>query len=181
MALTRSLPVNDKNFSGSSTITSRQKPFKDIDLSFEVKPGVILDDGTNLKGDIYKKVDISSLFQALKNILLTNKGEKPFQPEYGSDLSKVLFDNMETYDDLDIKELISNAVSVYEPRIIIDDIEIFKGGDSNILKSKKIPSGKDKIIVDTDKQINTLTITIVFTIRNTQEQVTFTTVLNRLR
>ena len=181
MSLTRSLPVNDKNFSGSSIISSRTKPYRDIDLSFEVKPGTANQDGSITRGDIYKKLDVASLFQAMKNLLLTNRGEKPFAPEFGSDLSKVLFDNLEDYGDQYVKQLIQSSIDAYEPRVIIEDIQIFEGGSQQITQNRRAAPQTDQYLLETLREVNSLTITIVFTIRNTQETFTFNTVLNRLR
>ena len=73
MATNRAFAVEDGNLSTGSVVTSRSKNYVDIDLSFNAK--------TN--GDIFKKVDAAAVKQAVKNILTTGTGEKPFLPNFG--------------------------------------------------------------------------------------------------
>ena len=81
MALNRALAAEDTNLSISTIITTREKDYRDIDLSFAKK--------TNT-GDIFKKTDAAAVKQAIKTLLLTNRMEKPFQPGFGADLRAVI-------------------------------------------------------------------------------------------
>ena len=69
--MARAYSIEDTNLN-ASLISSRKINYRDIDLSFAAKPA----------GDLFKKVDAASVKQAVKNLLLTNRGEKPFQPEF---------------------------------------------------------------------------------------------------
>jgi phage baseplate assembly protein W len=70
----------------------------------------------------------------LKNLLLTRKGERPFQPEFGSDVYSLLFENI----DLDLNERISDTLSedikFWLPYIVIDNIDIETEPDRNFLR-----------------------------------------------
>ena len=68
--MSRAFAVEDKNLNQASIIVSRNKLYRDIDLSFTVKPS----------GEIYKKIDAGAVKQSIKNLLLTNHFEKPFLP-----------------------------------------------------------------------------------------------------
>lgn len=169
MAVSRSLPVGNKNFVGTSIVSSRNTLYKDIDLSFETKPGVTLvdSDGNSvgtLSGDVYKKVDVSAVTQSLKTLLLTNRFEKPFQPNFGANLQSLLFDNIETYTQGDISEIIKGMIERYEPRALLKGVHVDLGP-----------------FAINDSNINTIAITVVFAIGNSQENFSFKTTLNRLR
>lgn len=60
------------------------------------------------------------------NLLLTNKGERIMNPDFGADLKKVLFENIT--DDIDglINDLIKINTSIYIPEIIITEINVNK-------------------------------------------------------
>ena len=65
----------------------------------------------------------------LKNLLLTYKGERVFQPSFGTDLPKVLFEP----NTLEIKpvivEIISEAVDFWLPFINLVDIDVITAED----------------------------------------------------
>lgn len=169
MAINKSLPVGSRDFKPSSIATSRDVAYTDIDLTIETKPGVELfdDEGVSLgfqRGDVYKKVDAAAITQSLKTLLLTNRLEKPFQPSFGGDLQRVLFDNADIYTENDISNLIKSSIRQYEPRAILDTVYVDLG-----------PYGTN------DANINGISVTVVFRIANSEEQFTFSTVLNRLR
>ena len=51
--------------------------FKDVNITFKKHP---------VTNDVVVSKDASAIKQAIVNLLLTNKGERPFNPEYGSDI-----------------------------------------------------------------------------------------------
>lgn len=69
----------------------------------------------------------------LINLLLTNKGERIMNPEFGADLKTVLFEGI-TEDTSDvIKTLISTNVSIFIPEITITNLIIDKKEDQNTI------------------------------------------------
>ena len=60
--------------------------FKDISVTFKKHP--VTDDMIVVK-------DKAAIVQAVRNLLLTQKGERPFQPELGSDIYRLLFEPMD--------------------------------------------------------------------------------------
>lgn len=91
------------------------KKYKDVDLCFKRNP---------ITGDIAVKKDERAIEQALKNVMLTRKGEKPFAPNVGSNISDILFEPMDAFsaDRLE-RELIDN-VGQFDERIRIIDVEV---------------------------------------------------------
>jgi len=61
----------------------------------------------------------------LKNLLLTRKGERPFQPEFGTGLASLLFEPLtEGILEQKIESVITNSVNFWLPYIDIDEIEV---------------------------------------------------------
>ena len=142
------LSTEDGNLSVSAIIGTRTKLYKDIDLTFANKPS----------GEIFKKQDAAAVKQAVKNLLLTNYFEKPFQPKFGGNLRDMLFDLADEDAEEDIEERVKNAIAVFEPRAQALNITATATPDRNSIR-----------------------VTVEFRIINTQETVTVTTVLARLR
>ena len=99
-----------------------KRVYKDIDMAF--KPNI-------LTKDVGKKVDVNAVKQALKNILLTRKGEKPFQPNYGSGVYDLLFEPMDYGSAALIKKEISDTLNRYEPRVSITRLYCFPDYGNN--------------------------------------------------
>ena len=84
--------------------------------------------------------------------------EKPFQPLFGGNLREMLFDLADDDAEEDIEERIKNAIGVFEPRAQALNVTAIATPDRNSIR-----------------------VTVEFRVINTQETVTVTTVLARLR
>ena len=64
------------------------------------------------------------VFSNLKNLLLTAKGERYVQPEFGTNIRTVLFENISSEEDFEasIKNEIQSAISYWMPYLIIRDL-----------------------------------------------------------
>jgi phage baseplate assembly protein W len=142
------LSTEDGNLSVSAITGTRTRVYKDIDLTFTNKPS----------GEIFKKESAAAVKQAVKNLLLTNYFEKPFQPKFGGNLRDMLFDLADEDAEEDVEERILNAITVFEPRAQALNVTATATPDRNSIR-----------------------VTVEFRIINTQETVTVTTVLARLR
>jgi len=87
--------------------------YKDIDMSFS--PNV-------LTKDVGKKFDVNAVKQAIKNVLLTQKGEKPFNPNYGSGVSDLLFEPMDYFVSSIMQKEIETTLENYERRVKVIDV-----------------------------------------------------------
>jgi len=137
----------DGNLS-TSISTSRDKLYSDIDALMAMRPS----------GDIYKKVDAAAVRQAVKNLLLTNKGEKPFAYHYGGNLRALFFDQADFFTEKRIEEQVIFTIKNHEPRAKLVSV-----------KAKSMP------------EYNDVSVKIVFQVVNTPEVVTLETSLARLR
>ena len=82
--------------------------FKDINITFKKHP---------VTNDLVVSRDASAIKQAIVNLLLTNRGERLFQPKYGSDIRGQLFEPLDYATAANIKRMISYTIRQFEPRI----------------------------------------------------------------
>ena len=121
--MARQLSIEDGNLA-SSILTSRQKSYSDIDLLFDKKPS----------GDIDKKQEAAAVKQAVKNIVSTNRYEKPFNMTFGSNITGMLFELAHSQMDRSIAQDIRSTLHKYEPRAKIMDINIVSNPDAYSLR-----------------------------------------------
>jgi phage baseplate assembly protein W len=62
--------------------------------------------------------------QSLKLLISTRPGERVTNPKYGCHIHDLMFDNINSYTLLKIKDALRNAILFFEPRISVEDIEI---------------------------------------------------------
>tara|TARA_Y200000002_G_C22464705_1_gene571945 strand:+ start:333 stop:776 length:444 start_codon:yes stop_codon:yes gene_type:complete len=120
----RAFSVEDGNIGSASLISSRKETYKDIDLTFAKKAS----------GDIFKKEHAAAVKQAVKNLLLTNFSEKPFEPRFGGNLNSFLFALNTDIDDDDLREQIIQAIEIFEPRAQVLNITTNLRDDSHEIK-----------------------------------------------
>ncbi len=96
--------------------------FKDININFKKHP---------VTGDLVVSKDASAIKQAIVNLLLTNRGERPFNPDYGSNIRSYLFEPLDYGTAAQIEESIRSTLAKFEPRIEVMDIHTYPNYDSN--------------------------------------------------
>lgn len=114
--------TEDGNLNTSIRIV-KEREYSDIDLSLTAR--------TTTDGDVFKKTDAASVKQAIKNLLLTNKFEKPYRPNYGANLRSLLFE-LKTEDvGEEIIENIKKSIARYEPRARVLGVKVTATPDYN--------------------------------------------------
>ena len=93
----------------------------------------------------------------IKNLLLTKKGERILQPEFGSDLHSVLFefndDNLEPI----IEQVVTEAMEKWLPFVTIDEIIV---ESTNELKDNNTVNISMKFSIGDNPQLNEVTFTV---------------------
>ena len=74
-----------------------------------------------------------SVRQAFKNLMLTNPGERLFNPFYGSGITGLLFENFTPFLIRDITSQVLNTAEMFEPRINILNVQVTQADDNNAL------------------------------------------------
>ena len=101
--------------------------FKDVSMSFKVNP---------LNNDLVALKNANAIARSVRNIILTSPGEKVFNPDFGSNVSKLLFENLDEVTALAIRDEIETAINNYEPRVSLIDVEVTPDFDGNSLDAK---------------------------------------------
>lgn len=147
----RAFSIEDGSLGKQATVSAtKNREYIDVDMSFAKKGS----------GDVFKKTSAAAVKQSLKNLIMTNRTEKPFSPYYGANLQQYLFELADTETEGELLIAIENNIRAFEPRVNPETL---------------------RISVDADPDNNSLNIKIVFNIRNSNETTEFTTRLNRLR
>jgi phage baseplate assembly protein W len=113
---------NSFSDSNTTSLVSRRRSYADLPLSFAIHPNT--KDLTALK-------DIDAVKQSVKNLVLTNFTERPFQPRVGSNVTRLLFENSDPYTQLAIKDEILRVLREYEPRVNGVTVEVIDQSDRN--------------------------------------------------
>ena len=98
------------------------KSFKDISMSFKYNP---------LSGDLIGLKNENAIARSVRNIILTNPGEKVFDPFFGSNVSNILFETVDDITAVSIQDEIENSLKNYEPRVEIIDVIVDPDYDNN--------------------------------------------------
>ena len=69
----------------------------------------------------------------LINYFLTNKGERPLNPTFGSGIRELLFENITENALEEIKAVVKNDLSTFFPRVIPTKLELFSDPDTHIV------------------------------------------------
>ena len=100
------------------------KKFVDINPNFEKNP---------LTKDLPLLKNAEAIKFAVKNIVMTTRGDRAFRPYFGSTVIGSLFENFTLATADDIKVAISDALKAYEPRIKLLDVRVRDDIDKNAL------------------------------------------------
>lgn len=89
--------------------------FIDISASFQINP---------LNDDLIALKNENAIARALKNLVLTVPGEKPFQPSVGSNVSALLFENFDKLTADSIQSEIEYTINQFEPRVELNKVTV---------------------------------------------------------
>tara|TARA_B100000085_G_scaffold206827_1_gene190572 strand:- start:200 stop:592 length:393 start_codon:yes stop_codon:yes gene_type:complete len=96
--------------------------FKDLSVTFKKHP---------VSDDLVAVKDKAAIVQSITGLLLTRKGERPFQPDLGCDVQNMLFEPLDFGSAALIKKEIKETLTRYEPRIGINAIRCSVDFDNN--------------------------------------------------
>ena len=96
--------------------------FKDISATFQINP---------LNDDLITVQNANAISRSIRNLIFTLPGEKPFQPNVGSNVSRLLFENLDLLTADSIKREIENTINNYEPRVELNEVIVDPNYDEN--------------------------------------------------
>ena len=98
------------------------KIYSDIDFTFTKKP---------VTGDVALSYDDQAVIRSVRNLLSTRNYERPFNPDLGSVIDALLFENISPLTANSIKNEITRMIENYEPRANIKDVVVNSNPDKN--------------------------------------------------
>jgi phage baseplate assembly protein W len=96
--------------------------FKDISMTFQSNP---------LTNDLIALKNESAIARSIRNIVFTLPGEKFFNENFGSRVSRSLFENIDQISASIIKDEIENSINNFEPRVSLIDVQTIPDYDNN--------------------------------------------------
>ena len=130
-------------------LSTNSRRWSDLDLDFQSHP---------VTKDIVIKTDVEAVKRSVRNLILTNRYERPFQPQIDGGVTRHLFENSTPMTKHNVEAAVRTAINNFEPRAEV--LDVFVGGDLDR---------------------NGFDVTITFRVVNTPDPVTIELFLERLR
>ena len=96
--------------------------FKDISATFQINP---------LNRDLIQLKNANAIARSIRNLIMTVPGERPFNPVLGSQVTSLLFENLDKLTASSIKSEIINTLTNFEPRIRLNEVIVKAQPDNN--------------------------------------------------
>jgi hypothetical protein len=125
MAIETLIEPGHTDAQGTNISTKTTKIWKDVNLMFKRHPET---------HDLPRVFDVESIKRSVKNLILTDYGERPFQPWIGSNLRGLLFEQMDNQSISGIRSQIVMLLENFEPRVILTSVEINDMSDDHRLR-----------------------------------------------
>jgi len=102
-----------------------ERIFRDLDLNFTIHP---------VKKDINTHKNEFAVINSVKNLVLTNYYERPFQPNLGSGIRRLLFEPVDSIVAAQIEKEIIDVINNFEPRVEVSKVVAVPAPDENGFK-----------------------------------------------
>lgn len=105
------------------TVNSKlQVKFSDFMSEFTANPAT---------GDLYKNVNDFAIRESLKNLILTEQGERMFQPTIGGTIRRSLFNQLDEITVTRLRSSVEMTIKNHEPRVVFRDISVVTDDNRN--------------------------------------------------
>ena len=99
--------MSDQLVNNGKTVATKNQ-YADMDISMRAHP---------VTGDVSVKTDADAIRRAVRNIVLTNKYERPFKPNFGGSIRNMLFE-LDTDRKVNrMKSTMKKVIETFEPRV----------------------------------------------------------------
>lgn len=105
-----------------ATQISRSPDYSDLDLDFFAHPTT---------GDVSRKTGEEAIKRAVRNLIFTNRYEKPFQSNIASDVRGILFEPVTPLTAIYLENAIQELIAKFEPRVALQKVEVSGDVDNN--------------------------------------------------
>jgi len=146
-------------------LSTHTRGWSDLDLDFTKHP---------VTKDVVRKTDVEAVKRSVRNLIQTNKYEKHFHPEIDGGVTRYLFGLATAATKHDISQAIATCLRNYEPRVIIDRVNV-AGNDDELGHTQS----DLRITGNIDR--NGFNVSIFFRIVNSPEPIEVSLFLERIR
>ena len=108
------------------------KDFKDIGSAFQINP---------LSNDLLAIKNETAIARSVRNLIFTLQGERFFNQDLGSRVSRALFENIDRISASVIEDEIRNTIDNFEPRVRLIDVSVapdYSNNEFNVTLSYNI-------------------------------------------
>lgn len=130
-------------------LSGKAEQFSDFLVNFNSHP---------MTGALGKITNEASVRRSIMNLISTNLGERPFQPNVGSDVNRALFEPLDQIAATSLQRAVTNTIKYNEPRANLLGVTVYPG-----------------------VQPNTLVVNVIFSLINTSTPISLDVVLQRVR
>tara|TARA_B100000929_G_C15199658_1_gene315270 strand:+ start:65 stop:481 length:417 start_codon:yes stop_codon:yes gene_type:complete len=103
-------------------LSTHNRGWSDLDLDFTKHP---------VTKDIVIKTNIEAVKRSVRNLILTNRYERPFHPEIDGGVTRHLFGLATAHTKHDIALAVENCLKNFESRVIVDNVRVTGSLDNN--------------------------------------------------
>ena len=146
-------------------LSTHTRGWADLDLDFTKHP---------VTKDITRKLNVEAVKRSVRNLIRTNKYDKKFHPEVDGGVTRHLFGLATAATKHDIAEAIATCLRNYEPRVVVDRVNVFGNAD-------EIAHVQSDIRVSGNIDRNGFNVSIFFRIINSPEPIEVSLFLERIR
>ena len=146
-------------------LSTHTRGWADLDLDLTMHP---------VTKDIVRKTNVEAVKRSVRNLIQTNKYDKKFHPEIDGGVTRHLFGLATAATKHDIAEAIRTCLRNYEPRVVVDRVNVFGNAD-------EIAHVQSDIRVSGNIDRNGFNVSIFFRIINSPEPVEVSLFLERIR
>ena len=146
-------------------LSTHTRGWADLDLDFTAHP---------VTKDIVRKTNVEAVKRSVRNLIQTNKYDKKFHPEIDGGVTRHLFGLATAATKHDIAEAIATCLRNYEPRVIVDRVNVFGNAD-------EIAHVQSDIRVTGNIDRSGFNVSIFFRIINSPEPIEVSLFLERIR
>ena len=146
-------------------LSTHTRGWADLDLDFTAHP---------VTKDIVRKTNVEAVKRSVRNLIQTNKYDKKFHPEIDGGVTRHLFGLASAATKHDISEAIATCLRNYEPRVIVDRVNVFGNAD-------EVGHVQGDINVTGNLDRNGFNVSIFFRIVNSPEPIEVSLFLERIR
>ena len=146
-------------------LSTHTRGWADLDLDLTMHP---------VTKDITRKLNVEAVKRSVRNLIQTNKYDKKFHPEVDGGVTRHLFGLATAATKHDISEAIATCLRNYEPRVVVDRVNVVGNED-------EIAHVQSDIRVTGNIDRNGFNVSIFFRIINSPEPIEISLFLERIR